>query len=86
MVGQVVTDQGIPISNRVMDGATSDIEWNRIALDYCEKVRSHGIFVADCKLMIEEHESLSGVYDTQKKPSKVGEKKGGGTLLSWDFN
>ena len=23
-----------------------------------------------------KHESLSGVYDTQKKPSKVGEKKG----------
>ena len=59
VVGQVVTDQGIPISNRVMNGATSDIEWNRIALDYCETLRnqgfSHGIFVADCKLMIEEH-------------------------------
>ena len=58
-MGQVVTDQGIPISNRVMDGATSDIEWNRIALDYFEKVRSQGfslgMFVADCKLMIEEH-------------------------------
>ena len=59
VVGQVVTDQGIPISNRTLDGATSDFEWNGDALDYVEKIRSrgfvHGIFVADCKLMTEEH-------------------------------
>jgi transposase len=57
-VGQIVNEHGIPLTQQTMDGATSDNEWNKIALDYFDRVRlqgfSQGIYVADCKLMTQE--------------------------------
>jgi transposase len=59
VVGQIVNEMGIPIVNKTMDGSTSDIEWNREALQYMERLCAagfdKGIYVADCKLMTEEH-------------------------------
>jgi transposase len=59
VVGQIVSEQGIPLTNRALDGATSDVEWNRIALDYLSQLQSEGfakgIYVADSKLVVEEH-------------------------------
>jgi len=59
VVGQVTTETGIPLTSRALNGATSDIEWNRISLDYMEEIQKKGfetgIYVADSKLVIEEH-------------------------------
>jgi transposase len=59
VIGQITTDTGIPIVNRVLDGSTTDIEWNRQALEYMSQITesgfTEGIYVADCKLVIEEH-------------------------------
>ena len=58
VVGQIVNEHGIPLVNRVMDGSTSDVEWNKEALKYLEEIRSRGfqsgIYVADSKLVIQE--------------------------------
>ena len=58
VVGQIVTEQGIPITNKILSGATSDVEWNKIALNYFDEVRekgfNQGVFVADSKLVTEE--------------------------------
>jgi transposase len=55
LVGQLVTETGIPIVNSTMDGSTSDVEWNKHALDYFESLKKHGfqegIYVADSKLV-----------------------------------
>ena len=58
LIGQMVGNTGIPLTCRALDGATSDIEWNRTALNYYDKLREHGfgkcIYVADCKLVTQE--------------------------------
>ena len=58
VVGQVTTEHGIPLISRTLDGATSDVDWNREALTYLERLRkegfNHGIYVADSKLVTEE--------------------------------
>lgn len=58
VVGQVVNEHGIPLICHVMDGNTSDIKWNEIALEHLEKLgqlRKNTVFVADCKLVCEPH-------------------------------
>ena len=59
VVGQIVNEFGLPIAGKTMDGATSDVDWNREAIDYVEKIAeagfTEGIFVADCKLVDNEH-------------------------------
>jgi transposase len=59
IVGQIVSEHGIPLVSQTMDGATSDISWNREAIKYISQLAetgfTQGIFVADCKLVIEEH-------------------------------
>ena len=58
VVGQIVNEFGIPVVNKVMDGSTSDVEWNKISLDYVEQIREsgfkNGIYVADSKLVTKE--------------------------------
>lgn len=58
VVGQIANEAGIPIVNRVMDGSTSDIEWNKKAVEYFRELNevgfSEGIYVADSKLVTEE--------------------------------
>ena len=58
-MGQITNQIGIPIVNKVQSGATSDIDWNRQALNYLQQIRAKGfhvgIYVADSKLMTQEH-------------------------------
>jgi transposase len=53
VVGQIVNEHGIPLTTRVLDGSTSDAEWNRQALDYLDSMMQNGfqqgIYVADSK-------------------------------------
>jgi len=69
VVGQIVNEHGIPLTNQTMNGATSDIEWNREAIKYMstliEKGFTQGIFIADCKLVTEEH--ITTMNDPDKK-------------------
>ena len=57
LIGQMVGNHGIPISAKAMDGATSDIDWNKQALDVYDRLKTelgYCIYVADCKLVTEE--------------------------------
>jgi len=58
IVGQIVTDTGIPIINRSLDGAASDVEWNKLAIEHYRELRTNGLdlcpYVADCKLVTQE--------------------------------
>lgn len=53
VIGQIVNEHGIPLTNRAMDGSTSDVEWNKKALDYLDEMKRNGfkqgIYVADSK-------------------------------------
>ena len=53
VVGQIVNEGGIPIISRAMNGATSDIEWNKEAIKYLRQMMDEGfkegIYVADSK-------------------------------------
>jgi len=73
VVGQIVNEYGIPLVSRTTDGATSDIEWNREAIQYASQIAAegftNGIFVADCKLVIEEH--VREMNDPDKRISFV---------------
>ena len=58
VVGQVTNEYGIPMVSKTLDGATSDVKWNRMAIEYVQQLQSsgfkQGVFVADSKLMTEE--------------------------------
>jgi transposase len=68
VLGQLVTDTGIPLASKVMDGATSDIEWNKKALEYLAKIQKggfkYGIYVADSKLVTHELVSQMNAPET----------------------
>jgi transposase len=57
--GQITNEYGLPLINKSLDGATSDIEWNSEAIKYASQLAAagftDGIYVADCKLVTEEH-------------------------------
>ena len=59
VVGQIVNEYGVPIVSKTLDGATSDVDWNREAIQYASRLAGEGfidgIFVADCKLVTEKH-------------------------------
>ena len=59
VVGQIVNEHGIPVVSKTLDGATSDVDWNREAIRYVAQIAASGfekgVFVADCKLVTEEH-------------------------------
>lgn len=69
VVGQIVTEDGIPIVSKTLDGSTSDIEWNREAIKYAKRLASegfiHGIYVADSKLVIQEF--IEDMNDPEKR-------------------
>jgi len=58
VVGQIVNEDGIVLSSDVMDGNTSDIDWNRRAIEYAREIQhtlaTTGVFVADSKLICAE--------------------------------
>lgn len=55
VLGKIVNEHGIPVASSVMDGNTSDAEWNEKALglvgDIFEKQLQHCIYIADSKLI-----------------------------------
>ena len=55
IVGKVVSEQGIPVSSMVLDGNTSDVEFNRLALStlaqtFGERMQRM-VYIADSKLV-----------------------------------
>lgn len=58
VVGQIVNEHGIPLVSRTMNGSTSDVDWNKEAIEYFRSIQaagiSEGIYVADSKLVTEE--------------------------------
>ncbi|MDR1581180.1 MAG: hypothetical protein LBS35_12560 [Synergistaceae bacterium] len=58
VVGQITNECGVPIVSKTMDGAASDIDWNREAVKYASELAAsgfkEGIYVADCKLVTKE--------------------------------
>ena len=58
VLGQIVTESGIAFASRAMDGATSDVEWNKDAIKLLRRIQeegfSTGIYVADCKAVFSE--------------------------------
>lgn len=73
VVGQITNEYGIPLVSKTMDGATSDVEWNREAIRYAAQLASEGfsqgIFVADSKLVCDEH--VTEMNDPEKRISFV---------------
>lgn len=59
VVGQITTEDGIPLTAEVMDGNTSDIDWNEKGIEHCLEIQKHlgegSIYVADSKLICEKH-------------------------------
>ena len=57
VLGQAVNEHGIPLTCKVMDGRTSDVDWNKDALDYFDRLSESGlgesVYVADCKVVTE---------------------------------
>jgi transposase len=58
VVGQIVNETGIPAVQKTMNGSTSDVKWNKEAVNYLSEIISEGfkegIFVADSKLVTAE--------------------------------
>lgn len=55
VVGKIINEHGIPVASSVMDGNTSDMEWNTKALklvaELFEKELEQYLYIADSKLM-----------------------------------
>lgn len=55
VVGKIVNEHGVPVANSVMNGNTSDVEWNTKALelvaDIFENQLEEMVYVADSKLI-----------------------------------
>jgi len=83
VVGQIVNEYGIPLVSRALNGSTSDIEWNREAIQYAAQIAEEGfksgIFVADCKLVTDEHvtemnDPEKGISFVSRCPANFNEK------------
>ena len=58
VIGKIVSEHGVPLYSKVMDGNTSDVEWNEEALKVTTEIFgdriTQGIYIADCKLVSKE--------------------------------
>jgi len=81
--GQIVNEEGIPIVSRVMDGATSDGEWNKEAIEYIRQIQEKGfntgVYIADSKLVnsgliTNMMESVNPVKFVSRCPASFEEK------------
>ena len=77
-----LTHLGVPIVSKTMDGATSDIDWNREAIKYASELAASGfkdgIYVADCKLVTKElvtamNDAESGLRFVSRCPANFGD-------------
>ncbi len=73
VVGQIVNEDGIVLVSEALDGNTSDIEWNRQAVRFArgiqEDLAQNGVFVADSKLICEDH--FRNLCDPKKRVTFV---------------
>lgn len=73
VVGQIVNEDGIVLVSESLDGNTSDIEWNRQAIRFAREIQEDlaqsGVFVADSKLICEDH--FRNLMDPEKRVSFV---------------
>jgi len=69
VVGKIVNEHGVPVAHSVMDGNTSDVEWNTKALDMVGDVFAKDldecIYIADSKLI------NMNLFRTMMNPKKV---------------
>ncbi len=69
VVGKIVNEHGVPVAHSVMDGNTSDAEWNAKSLDMIgdifEKDLAECIYIADSKLINMK------LFRTMMNPDKV---------------
>lgn len=69
VVGKIVNEHGIPVAQSVMDGNTSDVEWNATALnmisDIFHRDLQQCIYIADSKLM------TMNLFRTMMNPDKT---------------
>jgi transposase len=82
VVGQITNECGVPIVSKTMDGATSDIDWNKEAIKYASELAAlgfkDGIYVADCKLVTKElvtamNDAESGLRFVSRCPANFGD-------------
>jgi transposase len=82
VVGQITNEFGVPIVSKTMNGATSDIDWNREAVKYASELAASGfkdgIYVADCKLVTKElvtamNDAESGLRFVSRCPANFGD-------------
>jgi transposase len=68
VLGKIVNEHGIPLASSVMNGNTSDIEWNKKAVELTSEIFktgiTKGIYIADSKLMTSE------IFTTMMNPDK----------------
>ncbi len=68
VMGKIVTEHGVPVTSIVMDGNTSDVDWNKkaigLAVDIFENQLEQGIYIADSKLMTKD------LFRTMMNPQK----------------
>jgi len=66
--GKIVNEHGIPLASSVMNGNTSDIEWNKKAIELAGEIFKNGltkgVYIADSKLMTKE------IFGTMMIPDK----------------
>lgn len=59
VVGQIVNEDWIVLASDVIDGNTSDIDWNRRAIEYARNIQQSlsttDVFAADSKLICAQH-------------------------------
>ncbi len=66
VLGKITNEFGIPLVCKSMNGNTSDVEWNEIAISLAKEIQcaqnsKDAIYVADCKLMTQKlFESMTG--------------------------
>jgi len=69
VVGKIVNEHGIPVASSVMDGNTSDVDWNKkaikLAANIFGKELEQGIYIADSKLI--NKEMVKTMMNPQKK-------------------
>lgn len=72
MVGHVVNEYGMPISCHVLNGNTSDCQWNQDIVKELRDIWNNGlspaIYVADSKLVTEPNLSLLVDTPVKKTP------------------
>ena len=84
VVGQITNENGIVLEARVMDGNTSDSEWNGYAIEHVRQVqqalKTSAPLIADSKLICQEHVKTllnEGIQFISRCPANYHQKLAG---------